>query len=317
MPGIKEVQVQSTSFLSADRFSLRAALTGAGATVWSDVPLVIELGIGIAGSQTSLITGKADSVSIDPIRGECRIAGRDFAASFVSSQVDQSFENQTSSDIAIALAQKHGLQSQVTATQTPVGRYYQNSRTRTAMTQHARATTEWDLLCWLAQIEGFDVWVQGYSLFFQPVDQSTPIVTVQPGDCLAMVLHHALDVAGGVAVTVKSWDCINQTMVSQVVSGGSSEAGLMNRTIVRPNLSSNDAQRLALQTFSQITEHERHIEMEMPGDLVIQPRNTISVQATGTDFDGLYNICSIERRLSFTHGFTQTVEAKSFPWTPS
>ena len=317
MSGIEEICVCSTSYLSADRFSVRAALTEASVEAWSTVPLTVEAGITLNENTISLITGNTDLASFNPIRGELRLSGRDFTAGFVSSQIEQSFENRTSSEIAAILAQKHGLQAEITATETPVGRYYQNSRTRTALTQHARATTEWDLLCWLAQLEGFDVWVQGSSFFFQRVDQSIPSLVVRPQDCMSMTLHHSLDIASGVTFTVKSWDCINQTQVAQTVSGGSPSTNNVVRTIVRPNLSNDEAQRLALQMFSQTTEHERRIEIEMPGDLVAQPRSTLMLQSTGTDFDGFYNICSVERRLSFSHGFTQTIEAKNFPWTPS
>ena len=317
MAGIKEVRVCSTSYLATDRFSLCAALTGAGYSEWSASPLVVEIGISLDGERISLITGNADIVSVDPLSGEVRLSGRDFAADFISSQIEESFENQTSSEIALTLAQKHGLEPHVTTTQTPVGRYYQNSRTRVALTQHARATTEWDLICWLAQLEGFEVWVKGSDFFFQPLDRLTPSLVLGPQDCMSMALHHSLDIAAGVAFTVKSWDVTNQAAVTQTVSSGPRSSGQMNRTVVRPNLSNSEAQRLALQLFNQTTAHERRVEMEMPGEFLAQPRSTLLLQDTKTDFDGFYAISSVERRLSFKHGFTQTIEAKSFPWIPS
>jgi hypothetical protein len=38
---------------------------------------------------------------------------------------------------------------------------------------------------------------------------------------------------------------------------------------------------------------------------------------TGTDFDGDYVVSSIDRRLSMTGGFTQSIEARSPYWTIS
>jgi prophage tail gpP-like protein len=211
--GVIEAEIESSSFFSADRFRVRAALNGSEVAAWSGVPLQTEVQIGLDGAWLSLITGNVDTVSIDPIRGEVSTAGRDLAALFVDAQIEESFENQTSSEIATLLANRQGLNAAVTPTQTLVGRYYQNGRTRTALTQHARATTQWDLLCWLAQLEGFDVWMAGQTLNFAPVPQASPAVTITPQDCVSLQMHHALDIAAGVTVVVRSWDAVSQTAV--------------------------------------------------------------------------------------------------------
>jgi len=315
--GVIEAEIESSSFFAADRFRIRAALNGAGAAIWSSVPLLTEVQIGLAGQWASLITGNADTVSIDPIRGEVHTNGRDLAAMFVDTQIDESFENQTSSEIATLLASRRGLTAAVTPTQTLVGRYYQSGRTRTALTQHARATTQWDLLCWLAQLEGFDVWVAGQTLNFAPVPDAVPAVTVTPQDCISLRMHHALDIAAGITVVVKSWDAVSQTVVIQSSSSNPTSSLSTTRTVVRPNLSSSDAQSLANQLLGQMSGHERSIAIEMPGDAVMFPRMAMQLAGTNTDFDGVYSICAVDRRISFQHGFTQTVEARSMPWTAS
>jgi phage protein D len=296
---------------------VRAALNAAGPEIWSGVPLLTEVQIGLDGQWLSLITGNADTVSIDPIRGEIHTNGRDLAALFVDTQIDESFENQTSSDIATLLANRQGLMAAVTPTQTLTGRYYQSGRTRTALTQHARATTQWDLLCWLAQLEGFDVWMTGRTLNFAPAPPAVPVVTITPQDCTSLRMHHALDIAAGATVVVKSWDAVSQAAVMQSSSTNPGSSLSTTRTVVRPNLSSTDAQLLADQLLSQISGHERSIDIEMPGDLVMFPRMVVQLAGTSTDFDGVYSICSVDRRISFHHGFTQTIEARSVPWTAS
>jgi hypothetical protein len=312
--GVTAVEVQANSFLGADRFSVTAALDGSGAAAWSAVPLLTEVQVTMGGASASLVTGNADSVSIDPIRGEVRVAGRDLAALFVAAQIEESFENQTASEIATLLAGRQGLAAAVTPTQDLVGRYYQTGRTRTALTQHARATTQWDLLCWLAQLENYDVWVSGQTLNFQPPAPPVPALTITPGDCVRLHMHHALDIAAGVTVAVKSWDCVAQSAVTQTASSGS---GGVTRTVVRPNLSAGDAQALAAQLVGQISGHERRLDIDMPGDLFMFPRMTIALAGTGTDFDGIYSVCAVERRLSVRHGFVQSVDARSVPWTVS
>ncbi len=313
--GVFEIEVQSNSFLSADRFSVRAALAAAGAGQWSDPSQLVEIRASVDGEWASLITGTVDAVSMDPIRGELLLSGRDLTSRFVAAQVEESFENQTSSDIAILLAERRGFSAAVAPTDTLIGRYYQTSRTRTALPQHARATTEWDLLCWIAQLEGYDLWVSGQTLNFQPMDQTTPSLVISPGDCISLNMHHALDIASGVTVTVKSWDSLTQTAVRQMASSAANDSSSVTRTIIRPNLSVDEAQMLADRLVGQISAHERTVFIELPGDIVTAPRMIMSLAATGTDFDGLYVICAVERRLSFAQGFTQSIEARSLPWT--
>ncbi len=315
--GVIEVEIQSNSFFAADRFSACLALSVTNGGVWSGTSLLIEIRISLDGDWASLITGMADAVNIDPIRGEVRLSGRDLTSFFVAAQIEESFENQTSSDIANLLATRRGLVASVQTTTTLIGRYYQTSRTRTALPQHARASTEWDLLCWLAQLENFNVWVSGQTLNFQPADLVTTSLVLSPGDCIALNMHHALDIAVGVTVTVKSWDSLSQNAVVQTSSNAIDPGTASNRTIIRPNLSSDEAQELADRLVSEISGHERSLVIEVPGDLVTVPRMIMALVNTATDFDGQYVACGVERRLTFDRGFTQTIEARSVPWTPS
>lgn len=315
--GVIEIEAQSNSFFGADRFSACFALSATGSGLWSGPSLLVEIRISLDGEWASLVTGMVDTVSIDPIRGEVRVSGRDLTSLFVAAQIEESFENQTSSDIANLLAGRRGLGASIQPTTTLIGRYYQTSRTRTALPQHARATTEWDLLCWIAQLENFDVWVSGQTLNFQPAGQAAPSLVLSPGDCISLNMHHALDIAAGVTITVKSWDSLSQNAIVQTSSNTDDSGATSSRTIIRPNLSSDDAQILADRLVSQISGHERNLIIEVPGELVTVPRMIMALVNTGTDFDGQYVVCGVERRLTFAHGFTQTIEARSVPWTPS
>jgi hypothetical protein len=77
------------------------------------------------------------------------------------------------------------------------------------------------------------------------------------------------------------------------------------------------ARVLAARVLDQMMSHARTITLEMPGDLTTMPRMTLILADTGTDFDNSYVISSVERRISFQHGFTQTVQARSPYWTTS
>ncbi len=315
--GAISAQVNSTNHFAADRFRVRFSLNASGATVWQQSALQAEVRFGLDGAWASLITGDVDRVAIDVISGEVQLDGRDLAARLMSARTQETFENRTSSDIAVTLAGRHGLAANVVPTFTLVGRYYRNDRARTTLDQHARTTTEWDLLIWLAATEGFEVWVAGQTLNFAPSAAITPIV-VQPTDCISMQLDRAMDFEGGLEVVVKSWDSRSQALVEQTAtSPGGLTIQPARYVIVRPNLQSADAQSLAQRTLAQMLSHARNVAVEMPGDLTTMPRGTLMLSGTGTDFDNTYVIAEVERRISFRGGFMQTVEARLPAWTIS
>jgi phage protein D len=315
--GVKSISVMNDLYLGANRFSVSVAITDNSAANWSAVPLSVEVQIGLDNGWTSLILGDADSLEIDAIRRNVTLAGRDLTARFLMSQTQQTFENQTSSEIVSAIVSRHGLVPDVTTTSTLIGRYFGNSRTRTAMYQNSRATSDWDLLVWLAEIEGFDIWVDGSTVHFSPPTTAGPALTVCPSDCLDLSLHRSLDIAAGVSVEVKSWDCQTQQSVSQTLSTAASSSPGMNLVIVRPNLPTADATLMAQQALAQMSKHERVVSFTMPGDLTSAPRMMMELANTGTDFDGTYQVSEIERSLSLREGFVQHVQARSVAWTPS
>jgi prophage tail gpP-like protein len=315
--GVIDAEVQSNAYLGANRFQIRVTYPSPGGPFWLNLPVLIEIQIALNGAQCSFMTGHADSLELDPIRGEAVLHGRDLTALLVAAQTSETFENQTASGIATTLAARHGLTPNVAATTALIGRYYQTNRTRSALSQHARVTSEWEVLTWLADQEGYDVWVDGVILNFQPRDTFGPIATVTPSSCCSLRLRQALDLAAGLEVVVKSWDSQTQQIISQSASNATVGATPVTLTAVRPNLSMSDALGLAQQTLSQWTTHETEISFEMPGDLLMLPRSTLNLTETGSGFDGVYEIMDVERRISFSHGYVQRVTARGLPWTPS
>ena len=85
----------------------------------------------------------------------------------------------------------------------------------------------------------------------------------------------------------------------------------LNYVYVVPNLSPDDARRLAQRKLAELSQHERVMVAEMPGDLFSAPRQAVRVEGTMTSFDQVYWIDRVERHLSVAHGFTQTVHARN------
>jgi phage protein D len=317
LASVYAVEIQSHAFQGADRFSFAAAIVASEASLYTQVPLDVEVAVTIDGQVGSLLTGQADRIDIDPVRNTVQVSGRDLTAQMIAAQIRESFENQTSSDVATLLASRHGLAAAVSPTTTLIGRYYQDSYTRTAVSQHGRASTEWDLLCWLAQQEGFDVWVDGTTLYFQPQSQAVALLSVTPTDCVHMQLSRAMDIATGFSVEVRSWNCAMQELISESARYQSPPASTNNMITLRPNLSSDAAGQLAQRIANQLSSHERHITFELPMDLATTVRSQLQLAETGTDFDGTYIVCEVTRTFSYHSGFTQHVAARQFPWMTS
>ena len=314
IPGIIDVEVAANNHLSADRYRLRASLTTTGYATWVGDTLAVEILAGVGGAWSSLIYGEADRLEFDVGRGEVHVEGRDLTSRFIEARTQESFENQTASDIATTLAARRGLTPVVTPTTVIVGRNYQSSYSRVTLDQHARATTEWDLLIRLAEGAGFDVWVGGQSLYFAPPNQTASTLLLTPSDCLSVRLERLMSLSGGVSVSVKSWDCRGQAGVLQTASS-TSDGEPRSYVVVRPSLSADTAQAEAQRLLTQMCQHERGVCIEMPGDLTTQPRDILVLAETNTDFDGAWTVTGVERRVSFGGGFVQTVEARLPAWT--
>jgi phage protein D len=328
LTGAYEAEVASNNHFSADRFDAVIALgpdPWADACFWSSEPGVlidIQLGLDGGASFTSLIQGFADKVSIDPVGGVVRVSGRDFTAALIGAQTQEAFSNRTSSEIATIFAQRHGLVPCVVPTSTPVGRFYQSDHESLTLDRFSGATTEWDLLVYLARQESYDAFVTGTDLCFQPAAQISTIDQVlYPADMMELRLERALTLARDIQVTVQSWNSLQQMAFTESVSStisGSSSSGSSSSArsaqqyvIMRPNLTPDKALAVAQQRLSELSRHERVIEFSMPGELALTPRSTIQLDGTGTDFDQAYYIDSIERTFRPQTGFIERVRASN------
>jgi hypothetical protein len=228
------------------------------------------------------------------------------------------------------LAQAAGLTPVVAVTKTPVGRYYQIDHARMALGGFHSSITQWDLLIYLAQQEGFDLFVSGTSLYFQPAATSATPYNIfwqlgadgEPNaNVINLRLKHALTLAKGVSVTIKSWHSGLKRAITAKTADPTykdkSGAGTQDYVFYVPNLTPQQAIDLANQRYADITRHLRQISFECPGDLVLSPRLVVVLTGTGTAFDATYFPDDINLALSQDGGFTMSVTAKNIPPTPT
>ena len=298
--------VWSNNHLAADRFQVRLAASS-GATDVIDAPGIrLDVQVGLDGNWTSLVQGEADTVTFDPVRRVLDVEGRDLSSLLIDSRVDETFANQTSSEIASTLAARRGLGAAVDPTDTLVGRYFQSEHDRSTMGQFSRASSEWDLLAYLAGREGFDLFMDGDVLRFGAGATEGAPIPIGVGDCLSLHMDHALGMQRAIEVTVRSWDQRGGEAVVQTVSGGGNGRS-WRHSVVRPNLPPDEAQRIAERTLADLVRHERTVRLTMPGELSITPRRTVELVGTGTNWDRVYAVREVSRHVDVRRGFTQRV----------
>lgn len=324
LSGAISAEITSNNHYAADRFHIILQTNRTDAALWSETnTALLDVQLALDGqSFISVIQGEVDQLRLNPATYRLSLEGRDLTARLIEARTQETFANQTASDIANILAARHALSADVKPTTTPVGAYWQLEHDRITLDSFSRATTEWDLLVTLAGHEGFNVWVTGTTLHFRPDNETQPTpATLMPSNVISLDLERALTLAHDIEVFVKSWNSRQAHAFTQTAratkSGGSHQgrAGgaskLQRYVYVVPNLTPDAALKLAQSRLAELTRHERVIDAEMPGELSLAPRQQIHIAGTGTAFDQTYWIDEITRRIDVAHGFTQRLRARN------
>ena len=326
------VTVDSNNHYQADTFEAEFIADGAATQTlawWSDTDTIlveIQIDRGLNGQRegwASVFIGEVDGIEADPESGAVRAHGRDLSRRLIDAKTQETFLNQTSSQVAAILAARHGLTAAGPATTTLVSRYYGADHDHLTGDSFTRTTTEWDLLTYLAQHEGFDLFVVGTVLHFQPAtpDTDPPFVarmdrsgTALQSQVMAPHLERSLTLAKDIEVWVRSWNATSKAGFTAKSGGKSSGAkrGEAQRTVVvRPNLTLDQAQKLANSIREDLTRHERLLSFELPGDVTLNPRQLVRLEGTGTSWDTTYYVASVSRRIAFDSGFVMEVRCKN------
>ena len=330
LTGVIDVEVTNASHFAADTFRLTASIAklplGLTPTYWGDsVGDELEIFAGTdstTGQTSSLIYGQVDDVDVDLVQQTITLTGRDLSARFLDVKTAEHFQDQKASDIATTLATRHGMKASVTPTTQRVGGYYEYYHSRMNKDQ-----SEWDLLVFLAEQEGYDLWVSGQTLNFQPPVPLTadPYVLLWSdqgqGDFSSNMtdikLRRSETLAKDVIVKVQSWNQAqekvvtaenhrNQASKSQRVGGNA-----QIYTFYPPNLNKEQADKWAAAKAEDITKHERVITGSMPGDSLLTNRSLIKLVGTKTSWDQFYNLDTVTRRISAKIGYTMDFRAKN------
>jgi phage protein D len=307
VPGVIGLEVASLGYFSADRFRVAFAL-GADAAPQAGFfaalglqTITIDVATGGAGL-VNLLVGQIDNIRVDLLANTATLSGRDLSARLIDTEISETFANQTSSQIALTIAARHGLTPNVTPTPTPVGQYYELDHARSGLGVNARATTEWNLLTWLAMEENFSLSVTGDVLNFGPPAVSVPM-SCTPQNFISLTLDSATTIP--TAATVTSWNTRSKTVNTQTAGA----SGGIGTRIIRPNLSAAQAGTFAANHLATLARHATILLGKMPGDLVTFPAAQILLSGTESGFDQAYEVEAVTRSLDARRGFIQTIRA--------
>ncbi len=260
--------------------------------------------------------------------GTIELVGRDLTSVFIDAKTTEKWPNLTASQIATQLAQRHGLTPVVTATNAKAGKYYE--------IDHVNLTdqrSEWDLLAYLAHIEGFVVYVKGKELHFEPKTDpdSTPylIQWVPPDDTkgypeanvVDMKFSRALTVSRGIQVVVRTWNAkqkkgftVSYPNKAKTTQAGKAKpfGGAQIYSYTIPGLTQEQALERAQKIYAELIAHEMKLQISrMPADSILGVTTMVEVAGTDTAWDQKYFPDSVVRRMSMTDGYVMSLNAKN------
>lgn len=336
--GVVSFEVDNNSYYQADTFRAVLALSVNDWAWWaSSKLLLLEIYAGFPvdannytkSDLTLLITGETDDIEINPITDEIVLSGRDLTNKLIDTQTSEKFPNLTSSEIVEKIGKRHGLTVQATKTELKSGTYYSTEKASLTKRQ-----SEWDMVSYLAQRENFSIFIKGNTLYFQPkiAENSEPFILQwqKPDDKHAypyfngshLSFTRTLTLAKDIIVEVSSYNpktkkkftvkkTATHTKTTAAAGQPQPEGDAQVYARYKPNLTVQDAEKLADSLLRELTSHEVKLSCEMPADNLLQTETMIKVLGTGTTFDQLYYPDNIRRSFSFDSGYSMTIEAKN------
>jgi len=312
--GLLHASFATTNCFSADTFALTFALGSSPLSdigFWSAASLAY-VEVSTITSNEILITGMVDSILIDPVLATVAIEGRDLSASMIDSYRQQDFVNQTASEVVSAIAGYHGLDAAVSPTTGNVGRYYGDGYTRLSLGRFSRLRSDWDLVVQLARENGFDVFVSGTMLFFQPSTQAnSETVPLATSNVQRLRIERALSITASTTARVQSWNSQNMASYDSNSAAAQSTATPGDQAFLfsSSNLTSQQVTDAAGRYTSELNRLASMLHVDMPWDLTLTPRTVVLLQGTNSVLDTTYRIDSIERHFNSKSGSTQSVRA--------
>ncbi|MRW88873.1 hypothetical protein GJ699_02625 [Duganella sp. FT80W] len=342
LSGLLSFSVTNNNFFHADSFSFTLSMSAQSAATnfdwWSRQEMLeIELLGGFPpdpgnfekADLTSFLVGYVDDLQFDPVADQMTFTGRDLTSKLIDTKntlFQKAMHPMTSSTIVTAIAKQAGLTPVVTATSgsSPGSTYYQIIDS--LLKAHC---SYWDIVTKLAQVEGYQAYVLGHELHFEPrtaadsdpyvIQWTAPSSGGAPSlNVIDLTFQRNLSVAKDLKVVVMSYNPKkNKTFTATATRAraGSGKATPFGEeqvyTFAVANKTQAQVQEIANAKLLELSRHEMNMSARMPADVVLTPRHLIQVTGTGSAFDQNYFASTVTRNYSLAEGFTMTVQGKN------
>lgn len=335
----KTIELNNNNHYQADSFRIKAPIRkgqqpGIDAAWWrAQGKIQIDIYIGFPPDEnygikelTHMFSGITDFLSHDMVTDTIELVGRDFTAYMIDTKTTEKWTNQLASDIAIKFAIKYGLIPKVVPTERKAGTLYDNNHTK--LTDQS---SEWNLLVWLAQQEGYEVYVNLSELHFEPKAEPMYYDLYWKYDHdkdlkwfsgPRLTFERDLSLAKDIKVRVESYNYKKNVKITAEVESTRTKDKTVRRhtipvggvqTYVKyvPNKSKEQCLQLAQRWLRQITSHQVRMQIgRYPGDVILNPRHIVRMHGSEV-YDDNYYTESITRHLSMEEGFTMDIMAKN------
>ena len=336
-----DFEINNNAYYQADTFRvtipIKSQPAGIDTSWWAaQEQIEVELYIGFPSDPDNysaedldiMFAGTVDILPHEMVSGVISLAGRDYTGKLIDTKTSMKWPGKTSSDIATMLASKYELTPAVTKTNKKVGVYIAHENAKMQI-----QWSEWDLLNWLAKQEGFQVYVAGTELHFEPKTASAPIYHMEwlvddignkHFDGTSLTFERNLNLARDVIVYVHvpsspknkkgfTKEAKEVRNKDKVLNGkGQVRVGTPQVfTYTIPNLSPEQALQKAQTLLRDITRHQiKMLAVGIPADNILTPRHIILVSGTGI-YDQQYNPDSVTRKISKQDGYLMDIVAKN------
>lgn len=335
-PGVIRWTITINSYTEASRISLELALKAQpenrGLDHWSRLEKAeVKVYLGypedpseFTKSELSLsFTGELDRFSVSPISGVIRGDGRDYTARFIESVTTEKFQSLTASQLVEKFAKRQGMKANVVPTKETIGTVYSTEK---VLLNTERS--EWDLMTFMAQQEGYVLFVNKDTVNFLPKpEDSAPesqiyeIKWVPPDEksqgwsnAMDFGFERSLTLAKDVEVVVRSGNQGKKrafTVTRKASNSKRGSGGTQRYVFWRPGLTREEVTKEAERLLKQITEHEILLTAKLPADDLITPATPIRFGGSGTYFDQVYFLDTLTKSYSVSTGFLMDIRAKN------
>ena len=330
LPKWESIRVENNAFSVADSFDISLPwdvsdkqvdpLLSSGpdfqSQLVSGTNIPVEVYLGFTGEPTKRVMfGKMDVARWNfGSDGEVvSVIGRNLTGQLIDTKTTEKYQNLTASKVAEQFFIQHGLTPQVTKTNNLIGTYLNKDQT-----QMERETTQWDLLLWLSQEEGFVCRVIDDIGYFGPRSgianlNAEPLVYTWGLNILDLEIERGPHAARNLVVEVVSWHG-KQRIAEKATSRTHVEEKYTQRFTI-PGLTREQAQKRARSILEELSAQEMFGRLRTDWIPEFGTDRRIALHGVGLGLSQIYYVTKvtvqsslsggIEAELSFVNNYIQ------------